>query len=427
MEAPIYHLEAVVKSKTEMEDFVGPLDLILHLLSKNKMEIQDIQISLILDQYLEWMDRRRELDLEVASEFVTMASQLVFIKTRMLLSIEDEEAKTEMDALIQSLEERRRNELYAIVKDSAAKLAPMGEFGRNIVTRPPEPMKRGKIFEYSQKPEDLLRAQDDWVALLVIAVAEVRLAGFEGRDGGDRRSEVGLEPFGASCAVDLYLGIAGCFEDGLHAVVAERLGRAVLRVHAHCELHMEQLEGDARRVRVALDPLVCRLLELAAVRGELVRMLRCFHRRVADLHEALVGLVWDGHHVYALVARRTGEFLAHRCSLISDLNSISLFSRQSKIRAGSGNMGSFRCEAAGSSSSNKSYMEVCGSLSSSATSLFGTPFVRPSICQMFQDTTVAMLRSSSIVGSSPWACRRCSPYERTRFSRASRTLSPWRS
>ena len=90
MDGPIYHLERVVKVKTEdLEDFVGPLDLILHLLNKNKMEIKDIQISLILDQYLQWMSQRKELDLEVASEFVTMASHLVYIKTRMLLSIED--------------------------------------------------------------------------------------------------------------------------------------------------------------------------------------------------------------------------------------------------------------------------------------------------------------------------------------------------
>ena len=75
MDGPIYHLERVVKVKAEdLEDFVGPLDLILHLLNKNKMEIKDIQISLILDQYLQWMSQRKELDLEVASEFVTMAS-----------------------------------------------------------------------------------------------------------------------------------------------------------------------------------------------------------------------------------------------------------------------------------------------------------------------------------------------------------------
>ena len=99
-----------------MEDFNGPLDLILHLLSKNRMEIKDIQISLILDQYLEWMDQRKRLDLEVASEFVTMAAHLVFIKTRMLLSIHDEEAISEMEQLIASLEEHQRHENFAKIK-----------------------------------------------------------------------------------------------------------------------------------------------------------------------------------------------------------------------------------------------------------------------------------------------------------------------
>lgn len=103
MESPIYKLEKVVQGKEELQDFEGPLDLILFLLSKNKIEIQDIPIALILDQYLAYLDRRKEMDLEVASEFVTMAAHLMYIKTRMLLSLEDEEAKNEMDALIQSL------------------------------------------------------------------------------------------------------------------------------------------------------------------------------------------------------------------------------------------------------------------------------------------------------------------------------------
>ena len=81
METPVFHLEKVVKAKQEdMEDFVGPLDLILHLLSKNKMEIKDIQISLILDQYMQWMENRKQMDLEVASDFVSMAAHLVYIK-----------------------------------------------------------------------------------------------------------------------------------------------------------------------------------------------------------------------------------------------------------------------------------------------------------------------------------------------------------
>ena len=164
MENPVFKLEKVVRSRTEeMQDFEGPLDLILFLLSKNKMEIQDISISLICDQYLLWLEQRQKMDLEVASEFVTMASHLVYIKTRMLLSIEDEEAQSEMDALIQSLEERRRNENYVRVKAMAARLAPMGEFGRNIVTRNPEPMERGKIYEYDQEKSDL-----------ILAMAEIR-------------------------------------------------------------------------------------------------------------------------------------------------------------------------------------------------------------------------------------------------------------
>ena len=147
MENPVFKLEKVVRSRSEaeMQDFEGPLDLILFLLGKNKMEIQDISISLICDQYIKWLEARQKMDLEVASEFVTMASHLVYIKTRMLLSIEDAEAKSEMDALIQSLEERRRNESYGRVKLLAERLSPMGEFGRNIMTRDAEPVERGKI------------------------------------------------------------------------------------------------------------------------------------------------------------------------------------------------------------------------------------------------------------------------------------------
>ena len=158
MDSPVFKLEKVVHSKAEeLQDFEGPLDLILFLLSKNKMEIQDISISLICDQYLAWLDRRQQLDLEIASEFAAMASHLVYLKTRMLLSIEDEEAKNEMEALIQSLEERRRGESYAYVKAMAEKLAPLGEFGRCVCVRGSEPLDGGEI-EYDHRPRDLIRA-----------------------------------------------------------------------------------------------------------------------------------------------------------------------------------------------------------------------------------------------------------------------------
>jgi len=140
-----------------LEDFEGPLDLILFLLSKNKIEIQDIPIALILEQYLDYLDRRQQMDLEIASEFVTMAAHLMYIKTRMLLSIEDEEAQSEMDLLIQSLEERRCGEVYQRIKTVTERLGVMGEFGRNIMTKNPEPLERGKPVVYHHKPEDLVK------------------------------------------------------------------------------------------------------------------------------------------------------------------------------------------------------------------------------------------------------------------------------
>ena len=69
LDSPVFKLESVVHSRAAepLEDFEGPLDLILFLLSKNKIEIQDIPIALILEQYLSYLDRRQQLDLEIAS------------------------------------------------------------------------------------------------------------------------------------------------------------------------------------------------------------------------------------------------------------------------------------------------------------------------------------------------------------------------
>ncbi|WP_409968628.1 segregation/condensation protein A [Bengtsoniella intestinalis] len=157
---PVYKLEKVMKVPKEdlLQDFEGPLDVILFLLSKHKVDIQDISISQILEQYVAWLELRQSLDLEVASEFITMASQLMFIKTRMLLSLEDAEAQSEMDALIQSLEERRRGESYATVKAMALTLEPLGVFGQNIFVRYPEPIQRQKVITYSHDAGELVLA-----------------------------------------------------------------------------------------------------------------------------------------------------------------------------------------------------------------------------------------------------------------------------
>lgn len=158
MDTPIFHLDKVVKTRDEAEDFDGPLDLILHLLSKNKVEIKDVQIASLLEQYLDWMARREALDLEVASEFVTMAAHLVYIKSRMLLSINDEEAASEMELLIASLEERQRQESYARIKEVTGSLAQRYRVGRDLLVKPPERAPEDKAYRYAHSRADLRRA-----------------------------------------------------------------------------------------------------------------------------------------------------------------------------------------------------------------------------------------------------------------------------
>jgi hypothetical protein len=158
MEAPVYHLENVVHVRSELENFDGPLDLILTLLSRNRMEIQDIQISLILDQYLQWMEEQKELNLDVASEFVAMASHLVFIKTKVLLAMDQEESVSEMEELVAALEERKRSENYARVKLLLPELKRRYEIGSDCLTRGPLPVTPDKTYRYHHAPEDLAQA-----------------------------------------------------------------------------------------------------------------------------------------------------------------------------------------------------------------------------------------------------------------------------
>jgi len=138
MEAPIYHLEHVLRSKQQEEDFVGPLDLILHLLSKNKIEIKDIPVAQILDQYLDWMSKRKELDLEVVSDFIAMAAHLLYIKTRMLLFAQDEEALSEVELLIADLELHQRQDTHTRILLGLPELERLHQYAVGYMTTPPK-------------------------------------------------------------------------------------------------------------------------------------------------------------------------------------------------------------------------------------------------------------------------------------------------
>ena len=162
MAQPHYRLEGIVRTRTEeMEDFEGPLDVIFLLLSKNKIEIQDVSISAILEQYLAYLDEMKRLDMEIASEFISMASHLMLIKTKMLLSAaEQQEAEEELDVLRQSLIERQRKEAMEGIRQAITILEPRNEIGRCMFIKEPEPLRKDKTYRYKHDPVDLLKALD---------------------------------------------------------------------------------------------------------------------------------------------------------------------------------------------------------------------------------------------------------------------------
>ena len=157
MAVPQYHLEGIVHTKTDQrEDFEGPLDVIFLLLSKNKIEIQDVSISAILEQYLAYLEERKRLDMEIASEFIAMASHLMLIKTKMLLSqAEREEAESELDLLRQGLAQRQRREAMEQIRTAISYLEPRNDIGRCQFVKEAEPLRRDEAYRYRHPLSDL--------------------------------------------------------------------------------------------------------------------------------------------------------------------------------------------------------------------------------------------------------------------------------
>lgn len=105
------------------EAYEGPLDLLLALIAKNKMNIADIKIAVIFEQYMEYVENMEVEDMEVAGEFIRMASELMLIKSKMLLPKQDEDPREE---LVRTLME------YKAAKEAAEKLSVLEKeyFGR---------------------------------------------------------------------------------------------------------------------------------------------------------------------------------------------------------------------------------------------------------------------------------------------------------
>lgn len=121
--------------KVKLEIFCGPLDLLLHLIHKNELDVYDIEISLITKQYMEYLDLLKDLNINVAGEFLVMASTLTEIKSKMLLpspqpeSQNPEEIGSGKNDLIQRLL------LYKKYKEAAIKFDKMSLLGRDTFKR----------------------------------------------------------------------------------------------------------------------------------------------------------------------------------------------------------------------------------------------------------------------------------------------------
>ena len=120
--------------RVRLEIFEGPLDLLLHLIKKNEVDISDIPISTITDQYLEYLDFMKGMNLDFAGEFIVMAATLMHIKSRMLLPVpeqaeEGEEGEDPREELIRKLLEYQR------FKEAAEELSSRTLLGRDVFKR----------------------------------------------------------------------------------------------------------------------------------------------------------------------------------------------------------------------------------------------------------------------------------------------------
>ncbi|MBQ5968880.1 MAG: segregation/condensation protein A [Clostridia bacterium] len=138
------------KLQYKLEVFEGPLDLLLHLIAKHKLNIYDIPIFELVEQYVDYVRRMEEADMEIASEFVEMAARLIYIKTVSLLPVYDE---------AKQLKEELTGELldYQECKALAQKLAQHTE-GFDRFVREPVKLPADRTYRRLHEAADLLAA-----------------------------------------------------------------------------------------------------------------------------------------------------------------------------------------------------------------------------------------------------------------------------
>lgn len=227
-----------------LDHFEGPLDLLLHLIAKNKVSIYDIPISQILEQYMEVLNTARDMDMDVAGDFVTMAAQLVYIKSKMLLPrYEEDEDEDPRATLVEMLLEYQR------LKEVTPYFKNRGEIGRDIYVKNPEQLKGAPPREYRHSVNDLLRAANN-----MLQKAQRRMPPSANAFSGI----VGREPVPVSTRITVILKrflksarlkFARLFDD---AQSRSEIVATFLAVLELSKTHRVMLEGDGEELELTL-------------------------------------------------------------------------------------------------------------------------------------------------------------------------------
>ena len=142
------------KYNIKLENFEGPLDLLCHLVDKNKLDIDKVNITEITDQYIEYLNAMEELNLEITSEFIVMLSTLVYLKSKHLLpkDVEDEEEITEEELIRRIVEYKKYKEIVKKLREN------YNTYSKRIYKLPEKVELPNRKLEKKYEKEDIIES-----------------------------------------------------------------------------------------------------------------------------------------------------------------------------------------------------------------------------------------------------------------------------
>ena len=152
--------------KITINDFEGPLDLLLHLVKETKMDIYNVDMSIIIEQYLDYIESMQDLNIDIASEFLVMAAELIHLKSKMLVNIKEEVEETEEYSINSEEDLKQRLIEYENYKNMTEIFKELEASRGEVYTKVPESLKDITEFNMTNDGsvtiEDLMKAFLDY-------------------------------------------------------------------------------------------------------------------------------------------------------------------------------------------------------------------------------------------------------------------------